>query len=196
MNMHIFQVKSNGTFPETGNILIASPLLNDYHFARSVILMIDNNEGGSMGVVLNKKFKYRLTLDRLLPELEGIDPIPIYKGGPMDRNTIFFVHLFKDLEGALNLGNGLYLNGDFEAIKEYIRKGEPVEGKIRFYAGYAGWEKGQLKKEIREDSWITGNITPPQLMQSPSQLLWEECLASLGSPYTLWAKYPQYPSFN
>lgn len=58
MDMRIFQVKSNKALPHTGSILIASPLLYDYHFARSVVLMVTHNSEGSMGIVMNKDFRY------------------------------------------------------------------------------------------------------------------------------------------
>ena len=61
MDMRIFQVKSNKALPHTGSILIASPLLYDYHFARSVVLMITHNSEGSMGIVMNKDFRYHIS---------------------------------------------------------------------------------------------------------------------------------------
>lgn len=156
MDMRIFQVKSNKALPHTGSILIASPLLYDYHFARSVVLMITHNSEGSMGIVMNKDFRYHISLNQLVPNLETAPLIPVYKGGPVDRSTIFFLHTLPDLEGSFPLGNGLFLNGDFERVQQYILAGNPIEGHIRFFAGYAGWNNTQLQKEINEDSWIIG----------------------------------------
>ena len=70
MDMHIFQIKSNQTLPSPGGILIASPLLNDYHFMRSVVLLITHSEEGSMGIVMNKDFRYHISLNQLAPELK------------------------------------------------------------------------------------------------------------------------------
>lgn len=109
MDMRIFQVKSNKALPHTGSILIASPLLYDYHFARSVVLMITHNSEGSMGIVMNKDFRYHISLNQLVPNLETAPLIPVYKGGPVDRSTIFFLHTLPDLEGSFPLGNGLFL---------------------------------------------------------------------------------------
>ena len=58
----------------------------------------------------------------------------------------------------ISLGNGLYLNGDFNAVQQYILDGKPIEGVIRFFAGYAGWDHGQLAKEIKENSWLIGKV--------------------------------------
>lgn len=196
MNMQIFQVKSNRQKPSTGKLLLASPLLHDYHFARTAILMVTHSEEESMGVIMNKKFRYHLYLNQLVPELSEAPDIPIYKGGPVDRNTIFFIHTLADLEGAFDLKNGLYLNGNFEALQAYILKGNPIEEKMRFFAGYAGWGKGQLDEEITENSWIVSPANRKQLLETPVNEMWKRCMDDLGDPYRLWAKYPQYPSFN
>ena len=69
MDMTIFQVESNKEMPRTGGLLIAAPFLQDYRFARSVVLMVEDNEQGSMGVVLNKNFSKFMTLNEVVPEL-------------------------------------------------------------------------------------------------------------------------------
>lgn len=196
MNTNIFQVKSNKQTPYTGCLLLASPLLSDYHFARTVILTVTHAKEESMGIIMNKKFRYHLYLNQLIPELSEAPIIPVYKGGPVDRNTIFFIHTLSDLEGAFDLKNGLYLNGDFEALQTYILEGNPIEEKMRFFAGYAGWGEGQLIDEINNNSWIISPSNPTQLLTTPINKMWEDCMSDLGDPYRLWAKYPQYPSFN
>ena len=147
MDMHVFQVESNKVLPQQGSILISSPFMNDYHFTRAVVLLIEHNDEGSMGIIMNKDFRYHILLNDLIPELEFAQRVPVYKGGPVSRETIFFLHTLKDLEGALPLGNGLYLNGDFNAVQQYILDGKPIEGVIRFFAGYAGsWTTCQRNK--------------------------------------------------
>ena len=125
MDMHVFQVESNKVLPQQGSILISSPFMNDYHFTRAVVLLIEHNDEGSMGIIMNKDFRYHILLNDLIPELEFAQRVPVYKGGPVSRETIFFLHTLKDLEGALPLGNGLYLNGDFNAVQQYILDGKP-----------------------------------------------------------------------
>ena len=106
MDMHVFQVESNKVLPQQGSILISSPFMNDYHFTRAVVLLIEHNDEGSMGIIMNKDFRYHILLNDLIPELEFAQRVPVYKGGPVSRETIFFLHTLKDLEGALPLGNG------------------------------------------------------------------------------------------
>ena len=196
MNMQIFQVKSNRRTPTTGSLLLASPLLHDYHFARTVILTVTHSEEESMGLIINKNFRYRLYLNQLIPELAEGPVIPIYKGGPVERNTIFFIHTLADLEGAFDLKNGLYLNGNFEALQAYILEGNPIAEKMRFFAGYAGWEHNQLEKEIEDDSWMVGETNKQHLLDENYRDLWFNSMNELGNPYRLWATYPQYPSCN
>ncbi len=194
MDMGIFQVKSNRALPAKGRILIASPLLSDY-FTRTVILMITHNEEGSMGLVMNQSFRHHVTLNQLVPGLGATSDIPIFKGGPVGRDTIFFIHSLETLDGALEISDGLYLNGDFEELKEYIRQGNPVRGHIRFFAGYAGWDNGQLQEEIRENCWMVGESRRKELLDCNPKL-WKESMDSLGPQYSIWAKYPIDPSLN
>lgn len=81
MDMTIFQVESNKVLPRQGGLLISAPFLRDWHFARSVVLVVDHNEEGSMGLVLNKNFSSLMTLNDLVPALAALPPIPLYKGG-------------------------------------------------------------------------------------------------------------------
>ena len=69
MDMTIFQIESNKIHPRKGDLLISAPFLKDFYFARSVILMIENNDEGSMGIVLNKSFSNFMTLNEVIPEL-------------------------------------------------------------------------------------------------------------------------------
>lgn len=194
--MHVFQIESNKVLPVKGNILISSPFMSDYHFARAVVLLIEHNDEGSMGITMNKDFRYHVLLNDLIPALAAVQRIPVYKGGPVSRDTIFFLHTLKDLEGALPLGDGLYLNGDFEEVQKYILDGNPVEGVFRFFSGYAGWENGQLMKEIEENSWVISDSRKEPLLDMPFRDLWRTSLCDLGGKYAIWSKYPQYPSLN
>ena len=135
-------------------------------------------------------------MNQLVPKLASVPVIPVFKGGPVDRDTIFFLHVLSNLDGALNLGNGLYLNGDFTAVQQYILNGNPIDGYIRFFAGYAGWEHNQLEKEIEDDSWMVGETNKQHLLDENYRDLWFNSMNELGNPYRLWATYPQYPSCN
>lgn len=192
----IFQVKSNNIIPSKGRILIASPLLNDYHFSRTVILMINHEENGDMGVVLNKDFRYHVSLNDLVKDLEDLPSIPVYKGGPVGRDTMFFIHDIEEINDSLPLGNGLFMNGDFDQMLNFIKSGQRYTDRVRFFLGYAGWEKGQLKAEMDDDTWIVSELSKDRLFKENYRELWRNSLNDMGEPYCTWAKYPAIPSMN
>lgn len=196
MYEELFQVKSNNIAPSKGRILIASPLLNDYHFSRTVVLMVNHEENGDMGVVLNKDFRYHVSLNELVPELKDMPSIPVYKGGPVGRDTMFFIHDIEEIKDSLSLGNGLFMNGDFNQMIQYIKSGNPIMERARFYLGYAGWEENQLQSEIEENSWIVSELSKERFFKESYKDLWTNTLNDMGEPYRTWAQYPSIPSLN
>lgn len=196
MDMTIFQMESNKVPPQLGSLLISAPFLIDRLFSRSVVLMIEHNDEGSMGIVLNKNFNYLMTLNEVVPELSSLPPIPIYNGGPISRDTLFYLHTFAGLKDALPLGNGLYVNGDFEQIKKYLLNGGTTQGVIRFFMGYAGWQKGQLMQEIELNTWIVSKDSQVDVLYMYLRDLWQETLSEMGGKYAVWSRYPKYPIMN
>ena len=194
--MSIFQIESNKATPRQGSLLVSAPFLKDYHFARSVVLVVEHNDEGSMGIVMNKNFSNLMTLNELVPELASIPPIPLYKGGPVGRDTLFYLHTFSYLKDALPLGNGLYVNGDFEQMKRYILAGGEIQGMVRFFMGYAGWQRGQLTQEIEANTWMVSNDSQVDLLNMYLRDLWKESLCDMGGKYAVWSRYPQYPIMN
>ncbi|MGL5272494.1 MAG: YqgE/AlgH family protein [Phocaeicola sp.] len=196
MDMQIFQVESTKSLPKRGDILISSPFLTDHCFTRSVVLMVEHNSEGSMGIIINKDFSTQMSLNDLIPELDLAPNIPLYKGGPVSPDTVFYLHALKELPGSFPLGNGLYLNGDFEEMKRMILCGNISLDSIRFFSGYAGWEYGQLEKEIEENAWVVGTTQKDCLLNGTVQRLWKNLLNEMGGKCTIWAKYPLYPCLN
>lgn len=194
-NTDIFKIETNHVVPARGKILISEPFLCDHLFGRSVILLIDHTTDGTMGLVMNKPLPLRL--NDLLKDFHSEEAIPIYKGGPLSTDTLFYLHTLENISGALPISGGLYLNGDFEAIKEYMKEGNPVQNKIRFFLGYAGWDSGQLTQEIQENTWFVGKQHISLLMdESASGELWKSSLSQLGEKYKMWSRFPQVPTLN
>lgn len=195
MDMTIFQIESNKVIPQRGNILISAPFIKDFHFSRSVVLLVEHSEEGSMGIVLNKSYHYPLLLNNIIEGMDNLYPIPVFNGGPLSRDNLFYIHQLKNIEGALHLGNGLYLNGNFEQVKQYMHSGKPTWGVIRFFTGYAGWKGNQLQEEIEQNTWMVSNHTTTEFL-FPQADLWKNSLTRMGGKYAIWAKYPRYPSLN
>lgn len=194
INADIFKIQSNNVLPSRGKILISEPFLCDASFGRSVILLVDHTEEGSMGLIINKELP--LLVNDVIKEFKYMNDIPLFKGGPVGTDTLFFLHSLRHISGALPVSDGLYLNGDFNAIKEYVLQGNPVEGKIRFFLGYSGWECKQLAQEIKENTWIIGKEEPTYLLHEKGKEMWKKSLEKLGSKYEAWSRFPQVPSLN
>ena len=194
-NADIFKIETNHVVPSRGKVLISEPFLYDEMFGRSVILLVDHSTDGTMGLVLNKPLP--LSLNDVLKEFKDINNIPIYKGGPLSTDTLFYLHTLKDVEDSLQIGKGVYLNGDFDAIRRYILQGNDIDGKIRFFLGYSGWEHDQLCQEIEESTWLIGSTGISSLMdEKGSAELWKNVLGQLGGKYEIWSRFPQIPTLN
>lgn len=194
-NADIFKIETNHVVPSRGKVLISEPFLYDEMFGRSVILLVDHSTDGTMGLVLNKPLP--LSLNDVLKEFKDISNIPIYKGGPLSTDTLFYLHTLKDVEDSLQIGKGVYLNGDFDAIRRYILQGNDIDGKIRFFLGYSGWEHDQLCQEIEENTWLIGSTGISSLMdEKGSAELWKNVLGQLGGKYEIWSRFPQIPTLN
>lgn len=194
-NADIFKIETNHVVPARGKVLISEPFLCDQMFGRSVILLVDHTQDGTMGLVLNKPLP--LHLDDVLEGFSCAENIPIYKGGPISTDTLFYLHTFEDISGSLPIAKGFYLNGDFDAVKKYLMQGNPFQGKIRFFLGYSGWEHDQLCQEIKENTWLVGNENIDSMLDEKSSMeLWKNALGKLGSKYEMWSRFPQIPTFN
>lgn len=193
-NSNIFRIETNNVLPAKGKVLISEPFLCDTNFARSVVLLVEHGEKGSMGIILNKLS--RLLVNDVVKEFKYLADIPLYKGGPIGTDTLFFLHMLSDIKGALPISEGIYLNGDFDAIKRYILQGNPIDGKIRFFLGYSGWDAEQLQQEISENTWVIGSADKMNLMNNAVGDLWKMSLKKLGTQYMQWTHFPKVPSLN
>src|SRR4029077_16781585 len=100
--------------PEKGKILISEPFLNDPNFKRTIILLAEHNEEGSIGFILNKptNLKIKDTIEDF-PEFDAI----VYYGGPVQLNTLQFIHKAGDIiEGSLEIADGLFWGGSFDIL--------------------------------------------------------------------------------
>ena len=191
----IFKIKHNSLLPEKGKVLISEPFLRDIYFQRSVILLVEHNEKGSMGFVLNKRTDLRI--NDFLDGMEYMPRIPIYLGGPVSSDRLFFIHALGDMiPESIQIDENLYFDGDFESLSYYMKSGLPIEGKIKFFLGYAGWTKNQLIGEIKQDSWLVGRSSCHSIMLADGESFWNQSVESIGGAYLTWINYPKDPLLN
>ena len=186
----LFKIHSNSLEPKTGNILISEPLMNDFHFGRSVILLVDHAETeGTFGVIINKTLNANVS--RIVDEFPDFDA-PVYLGGPVADNQLFFIHTLGDLiPDASPIIDGLYWGGDAETLKTLIATGIANEDNTRFYLGYAGWDAGQLVSELVRNSWLVGEITAEQFLEIPPKKMWQSFVNQQGESYMMWKRFPK-----
>ena len=181
--------------PKKGNLLIAEPsTLGDFSFNRSVILLAEHNDEGSVGFILNKPLNY--TINDLVPEIEA--NFEVYNGGPVEQDNLYFIHTVPDIiPSSIEIANGIYWGGDFETTKSLINSGKISKNKIRFFLGYSGWSKNQLESELKENSWIiVENTQKSKLLSKSSQDFWKEKIDELGGEYVLFSNAPSDPMLN
>ena len=180
--------------PAPGILLIADPFLKDPNFKRTVIFICEHQEEGSFGFVLNKQLKQ--TLDELMTGFEGF-PIPIYYGGPVQMNTIHFLHQYPDqISGGHEVMKGVFWGGDFEKLSELVKNNEIDLRKVRFFIGYSGWSNGQLSDELNEKSWLTVGATSNLIFHQNHNDIWKDSLKHLGGEYEMMINFPIDPQLN
>ena len=181
-----------------GTLLISKPFLGDSNFERSVVLLCrDEPTDGSFGLVLNRLTN--LTLGDVL-DLPGSDHLaaglPLYLGGPVEANTLHFVHQRADLRGAQELGQEVFWGGDFEMLLSLLGNGAVVAEYVRLFVGYSGWSRGQLAAEMQSQSWIRQPASAGKVFTLASDAFWRDILREKGGRYKVLANYPVDPSLN
>lgn len=180
--------------PEPGILLIADPFLKDPNFMRTVIFLCEHQDEGSFGFVVNKQFEQ--TLDELMEGFDG-QRIPVYYGGPVQMDTIHFLHQYPEkIPGGTQVMKGVYWGGDFNVLAEMVKNGEVDFNKVRFFIGYSGWGSGQLSDELKEKSWLTVSATRKLIFHKEPADIWKDSLIHLGGGYEMMINFPIDPQLN
>jgi putative transcriptional regulator len=173
-----------------GQLLLAHPALREPTFRHTVILLSVHNSDGAMGVVLNRP------LDKQLGELNSafafgpLAGVPLYSGGPVNPEQLILVSWqWLKPEKAFQLHFGI----EPEKAAELI--GTPGVT-FRAFLGYAGWGKGQLEKEMKQDTWLVTPVDGDQLTEGGGNTLWRNILVSLNPDLRLLANEPDDPTVN
>ncbi len=148
--MEFFKYR-NKIKPEKGRLLISEPFLPDPNFERTVVLLCEHNEEGSFGFVLNKPSI--LKVGEVMEDLADLESL-VYVGGPVQQDTLHFIHRNAVLENAVEIVDSIHWGGAFESLLLLFETHQFDEKNIRFFLGYSGWGPGQLEAELDQDSWI------------------------------------------
>jgi putative transcriptional regulator len=157
---------------KAGNILISAPSLDDPNFDKVVIFLTEYNAKGAIGFVINAVFP---RMFNELLEFKHSKAFQLYAGGPVEKDSLYFLHRRADLisEGICVTGN-IYSGGNFKQAVECINNGSISINAIKLFIGYCGWDDNQLETEIEEGSWLVCNTDSAIVFRADIALLWEE----------------------
>lgn len=191
--MDLFNLQSN-IKPQKGDLLISEPYLPDPNFERSVVLLCEHNEDGSFGFILNKPSI--LKVDEAINDLEEF-PETLYVGGPVQQNTLHFIHRNHELEGSQEVNSEISWGGNYDQLFVLINTKTIIAKDFKFFLGYSGWAPGQLEMELKEKSWIVAcNATANQVFELDPNDLWRDVLKNMGGKYKIISNYPVDPRQN
>jgi putative transcriptional regulator len=159
--------------PANGLLLVAKPSLTDRNFSRTVVLVTQTEDGGTVGVIINRPTTLKLSqfLSEDLPT--GNYREPIYFGGPVMLNAL--VSLFRSetppAAPAFHVLNGVYLTMHPDNIESLLKD---TTARYRIYAGYSGWIPRQLESEMMRDGWYFLPADEATVFREKTDGLWEE----------------------
>lgn len=179
-----------------GRLLVATPVIGDPNFHRTVVLLLEHNEQGALGLVLNRPTDVAL-LDPL-PEWAGLAATPrvVFVGGPVEQGAAIGLAQRRPVPAA---GDGfdpiLGLIGTLDLSRDPRDVDESIEA-VRVFAGYAGWGPQQLEQELAAGAWIVVDAHPDDILCDHPAELWRDVLRRQGGDLALLSYCPPDPSLN
>lgn len=192
-NIDFFKITDN-QIVQKGMILISEPFLNDTYFKRSVVILTEHSEQGSIGFVLNKQVDLKVRdVIQDFPEINA----SVCIGGPVSTNTIHYIHtLGNRIPESVHVKDNIFWGGNFEVLKQIIASGNVESHQVRFFLGYAGWGVKQLEAELAENAWLVVELNSEIIMKAESANTWNNILAKMDNKYQVWANFPENPNLN
>ncbi len=178
---------------QTGRLLVALPALDDPNFARAVVFVIDHDEDGALGVVLNRASDVPVAdaVDRFGPLVPA--PDVLFGGGPVEPDALVAIgRSRRPAPGDMTIVEGLQL---VDLDEDPFTPGAELE-QVRLFAGYAGWAPGQLEQELWQGAWVAVDAQPGDVFTSTPATLWRDVLARQRGALRLLSTYPEDPARN
>lgn len=177
-----------------GRLLLAEPFMDDPYFKRSVVLLTEYNKEGALGFILNKPLDVKLRdVIKDFPEFDA----PIFMGGPVQTDTLFFIHSQGELiKDSVKINSKLFWSGNFEKLKELVIDQQIFPHEIKFFIGYSGWDYDQLNKEVKDESWLISKNHLDSIKKLNNDNLWHKSLNKMGGKHAVLSNFPENPSLN
>ncbi|WP_282628309.1 YqgE/AlgH family protein [Empedobacter sedimenti] len=175
-----------------GTILVAKPTLTNDIFQRSVILITEHVESGSVGFILNRTSSLPISI--FVSEIENGSIV--YEGGPVDKDNIYYIHKRPDLvRNSEWITEDIYWSGVYEDVREAVNNGSIKDDEIKFFIGYCGWSPKQILNELKENSWSVTDLDF-NIFDQWDASLWKDLMKQLGGENLIWLNTPADPSMN
>jgi putative transcriptional regulator len=183
----------------TGRLILATPKLTDPHFRRAVVLLLDHDEDGALGVILNRPTS--TAVHEVLPDWIDLvsHPDVIFSGGPVSTDSALGVASVRDLSAVHETPLGwrrLYERTGLVDLDTPPALLEEALAGLRIYAGYAGWGTGQLEAEIEEGAWYVVSSEPLDVFDDDPEDMWRRVLRRQSGNLAFLATYPDDPAMN
>ncbi|AWB91589.1 YqgE/AlgH family protein [Aeromicrobium chenweiae] len=176
-----------------GTMLVATPAIEAGPFLRSVVFLLDHDQDGALGVIVNRPLESEV--DEVLPDWAGLvnAPVCLFQGGPVAMDSALALGVVADVPplgwrqmagrvGLIDLDGPLPANGELYGL--------------RVFAGYAGWGPGQLEEEIAQGAWLVVPAEDGDLISPRPETLWRDVLRRQDDDVRFWATFPDDPSAN
>lgn len=171
----------------SGRLVVASPLMTDPNFARTVVLILAHAGNGAMGVVLNRPSEAPVSEHLPLWASRATGPPVVFVGGPVEPRAVIALEETDDPEEPTSVaGVGVAT----------LSPDEPSDTPLRVFSGYAGWGAGQLDAELAEKAWVVADAVSADVFTPDPGRLWASALRRLGGRYRLLATYPPDVALN
>lgn len=160
-----------------GRYLLAGRQLRDSNFFRTVVLVVEHNDAGSMGLVLNRptdiEIREALADHFELPEASD----PVYYGGPVEPNALFLLHdAAVQAGGEMPVLPGLFIGANAEVFERIVTTAAATGTKYKVFAGCAGWGPGQLEGELSRGDWMTTPADPDDVFHADPYEQWDQLI--------------------